>query len=216
VRSGRDTRRRRSIARLISRALVVALALGVTSGVAARDLIDRVLAVVDGALITQSDVNAVVRLGLLPVPAGTDPVAAVLDGLIERRLMLAEVDRYAPPDPAEADVERGFEAIRARVGDAAFSDVLRQTGSSPEQVHRFVRDDLRIAAYLQQRFGTIQPSEVDVAQYYRDHEQRFGGRSLQEAHDAVVAELADERRAALVAEWVAGLRRRANVNILPR
>jgi hypothetical protein len=196
--------------------VLVAVGAAVTPALAARDIIDRVLAVVDGALITQSDVNAVVRLGLLPVPDGADPVAAILDGLIERRLMLAEVDRYAPPDPADADVERGFEAVRARVGDVRLADVLRQTGSSPEQVRRFVRDDLRIAAYLQQRFGTIQPSEVDVAQYYRDHNERFGGRSLQEAHDAVVAELTGERRSALVAEWVAGLRRRANINILPR
>jgi hypothetical protein len=201
--------------RLISLALV-AVALAVTPALAGPDIIDRVLAVVDGALITQSDVNAVLRLGLLPVPAGADPVAAVLNGLIERRLMLAEVDRYAPPDPAEADVEHAFEAVRTRVGDSGFADVLRQTGSSPEQVHRFVRDDFRIAAYLQQRFGTIQPSEVDVTQYYRDHAERFSGRSLQEAHDTVVAQLAAERRSALVAEWVAGLQRRANVNILPR
>src|SRR4051794_35702579 len=108
--------------RVISLALV-ALWLAVP-GVAARDIIDRVLAVVDGALITQSDVNAVVRLGLLPVATGTDAAAVVLDGLIERRLMLAEVDRYAPPDPAAADVEHAFEAVRARVGVNGFADVL--------------------------------------------------------------------------------------------
>ena len=196
--------------------VLFAVALAATPAGAARDVIDRILAVVDGAPITQSDVNAAVRLGLLPIPAGTDPVTAVLDGLIERRLIVAEVDRYAPPDPAEPEIARAFDAVRGRVGAAEFTEVLRQTGGSPEQVQRFVRDDLRIAAYLQQRFGTIQPSERDMAQYYRDHADRFGGRSLQEVHDDVVAQLTADRRSTLVADWVAGLRRRANINILPR
>jgi hypothetical protein len=192
------------------------MALGGIPSVASGEIIDRVLAVVDGALITQSDVTAAIRLDLEPDRAGTDRVAAVLDALIERRLILAEVDRYAPPDPPEPDVDRAFEAVRARLGPAAFEQVLLQTGASADQVRRFVRDDLRIAAYLQQRFGTIQPSEVDVAQYYREHANEFGGKSLQDVHDAVAAQLTAERRASLVSEWVAGLRRRANINILPR
>jgi hypothetical protein len=143
-------------------------------------------------------------------------VAAVLDRLMERRLVLAEVDRYAPPDPAAPDVERAFEAVRARVGDAVFTEVLRQTGRSPDEVRRFVRDNLRIDAYLQQRFGTIQPSEPDIAQYYRDHAASFAGRTLQDVHDRIATELIAERRTTLVGDWVAGLRRRANINILPR
>jgi hypothetical protein len=195
---------------------LMAIALGVIPSIASGEIIDRVLAVVDGALITQSDVNEAIRLDLEPGRDGTDRVAGVLDALIERRLILAEVDRYAPPDPPDPDVDRAFEAVRGRLGPAAFGDVLLQTGASPDQVRRFVRDDLRIAAYLQQRFGTIQPSEVDLAQYYREHASQFEGKSLQDVHDAVSAELTAERRASLVAEWVTGLRRRANINILPR
>lgn len=195
-------------------AVMISLALATAPG--GRHLIDRVLAVVDGALITQSDVEAAMRLGLVSPRNGADPVAGVLEGLIERRLILAEVDRYAPPDPAEPDIDGAFEAVRARLGAESFANVLVQTGGSPDQVRRFVRDDLRIAAYLQQRFGTIQPSELDVAQYYREHADQFGGRSLQDARDAVAAQLTAERRASLVADWVASLRRRANTNILPR
>ena len=41
------------------------------------EIIDRVLAVVDGALITQSDVAGAIRLGLVTVPAAPDPVPGV-------------------------------------------------------------------------------------------------------------------------------------------
>jgi hypothetical protein len=183
---------------------------------AAADIIDRLLAVVDGTPITQSDVFGAIRLGLVAVPRVPDPVPPALERLIERRLMLVEVDRYAPPDPADSDVDRALEAVRTRIGPAALEAILAQTGSGPEQLRRFLRDDLRIQAYLQQRFGAIQPTESDVAQYYRDHAAEFGGRSLQQVRDAVAAALAKERRDAVIADWVAGLRRRANITVLPQ
>jgi hypothetical protein len=194
--------------------LIVFIATVSAADRAAADIIDRLLAVVDGTPITQSDVSAAIRLGLVTVPAAPDPVPPVLERLIERRLMLVEVDRYAPPDPADADVDRALEAVRARVGPAALETILAQTGSGHDQLRRFLRDDLRIQSYLQQRFGTIQPTESDVAQYYRDHAAEFGGRSLQQVHDAVVGGLTKERRDAVVRDWVAGLRRRANVTVL--
>ncbi len=143
--------------------------------------LDRIVAVVDGAPITQSDVAAAMQLGRVARGRG-DPVSAAVDALVERRLMLEEVDRYAPPDPPEAEIIRRVDEIRVRAGDR-FNAVLADVGLTEAQLRREVRDDLRIDAYLQQRFGTTQPSE---------------------------------ERAQMIRDWVAGLRRRANINILPR
>jgi hypothetical protein len=194
--------------------LVVVMAIVSAADRVAGEIIDRLLAVVDGTPITQSDVYGATRLGLVPVPAMSDPVP-VLERLIERRLMLVEVDRYAPPDPADTEVDRALEAVRVRLGPAALDVILAQTGSGPDQLRRFLRDDLRIQSYLQQRFGAIQPTESDVAQYYRDHAAEFGGQSLQQAHDAVAAALTKERRDAVIRDWITGLRRRANITVLP-
>jgi len=187
--------------------------------IARAEVIDRILAVVDGALITQSDAAAAIRLGLVAGPA--DPLAAVVDRLIERRLLLREVDRYAPPDPQEADVDRAVIEIRDRTGTPAqFEAILLQTGFSLDQLRRHVRDDLRIEAYLQQRFGTVQPSEEEIQLYYREHAAQFtqGGvvRPLGEARDVVKAALVAERRAETIRGWLADLRRRANVNVVLR
>jgi hypothetical protein len=196
-------------------AVLVAAALG--GGVARGQIIDRILAVVDRAPITQSDVLGAIRLGLVRDAA----IPAALDRLIERELVLAEVDRYAPPEPPDAEVDRKVSALRgAAASPSEFDGALLETGVSPERLRRHVRDDLRIEAYLQQRFGApVQPSEEEVLQYYRDHAAQFsrGGavRSYAEAHDDARAALIADRRSATIAEWVAGLRRRANVNVLP-
>ena len=95
------------------------------------DVIDRVLAVVGGQIITLSDVNAALRFGLVPADVSTDPVDAALQRLIDRRLMLAEVERYAPPEPSPASLSR-----------TSLGKSLSRT-TPPSQIARAVRITLR-------------------------------------------------------------------------
>lgn len=182
-------------------------------------IIDRIVAVVDGTLIMQSDVTLAVRLALVPPRTASDPTAAALDALIERRLVLAEVDRYAPPEPADAEIDRRLGEIRMRAGDR-FDVILRESGIPVDQLRRHVRDDLRIDAYLLQRFGPMQPSDEEIQQYYRDHQSSFmqngALRPFEEVRDLVRAELMANQRSATIKDWIGGLRRRASINILPR
>lgn len=199
--------------------VAVAFAAMLTSASAHAEIIDRILAVVNGALIMQSDVLMAVGLGLVPGSSAPDSMAAPLDALIERRLVLEEVDRYAPPDPGDADVDRHLNEVRARAG-TRFDAILRESGISADQLRRQMRDDLRIDAYLLQRFGAMQPSEEEIQQYYRDHQStlmRNGViRPLDEIRDLVRSELMANQRALMIKDWIAGLRRRATINVLPR
>ena len=63
------------------------------------EIIDRMMAVVAGDLIMMSDVAAAVEFGLVPPAPAADVTRTVLSQLIDRSLMLAEVERYAPPEP---------------------------------------------------------------------------------------------------------------------
>ena len=80
--------------------------------------------------------------------------------------------------------------MRARFPDAAaFEQTLAQTGLSEEQLRLRLRDDLRIEAYLNQRFGAArQPSDQEIADYYRAHAAEFttpaGLRPFAEVRDA--------------------------------
>ncbi len=131
------------------------------AAVASAETIDRVLAVVAGQLITLSDLNAIRDLGIVrPAPNAGDPTGDVLARLIDRELMLAEVDRNAPPEPDAADVDRGVAAVRARFASArAFDDVLARSGIDLAHVRELVRQDLRLRAYLDQRFAVANGDE---------------------------------------------------------
>jgi hypothetical protein len=155
----------------------VLLCLSLAVAAARAETIERVLAVAANQVIMLSDVTAATDLGLQSPDGAPDPVRAVLNKLIDRELVLAEVDRYAPAEPTTLDVDREVLRVRQRFpSTAAFAAALERSGIDDRHLRETLRQDLRIRAYLDQRFST-----------------------------------APDRRAALVDEWVAGLRRRGGV-----
>jgi hypothetical protein len=198
--------------------LVLVLGLG---GIARAEIIDRILAVVDNNLIIMlSDVSAVRRLGVIAPSSQGDPIAATMERLIDRGLMLIEVERYSPPEPDQAAIDAGVAAVRSRFADQSqFERVLVETGMTPDQLRRYIRDDLRLETYLDQRFGAmLVPADSEIVQYYRDHPAEFTRNEVllpfSDVAGSARAKLIAERRAALIREWLAGLRRRAEVNVL--
>jgi hypothetical protein len=124
------------------------------------EIIDRVLAVVTGQPVTLSDVNAAAALKLvIPAADQTDAVGGVLERLIERTLILGEVDRYQPPEPAPEEIDRRYAGLAERVGgDTALQRIFSVTGMTSDQLRRWIRDDLRMETYFNQRFGTTDPA----------------------------------------------------------
>jgi hypothetical protein len=185
------------------------------------DLLDRVLATVEGRVITLSDVRTAVRFGLVAADSPADVMTASLDRLIDRLVILAEVERYAPPEPDPAAIREGVAAIRARLGSEEAADAaLRVAGLDDAALTQWARNDLRIAQYLRERFaGAADPGEEDIEGYIRRHEAdlRRPGRALDDPEIRRLARerVGAERHAAVVAEWVQGLRARAGVSTTP-
>lgn len=158
--------------------LAVLLMTGVPCSFAQGEVIDRVLAVAAGEVITLSDVRAARALGRVDPRDAADPVRVVLSQLTDRALVLAEVNRFAPPEPAVVAIEEALDAVTARFPSAqAFDTALTQLGIDRAFVRDLLREDLRIRAYLDQRFTADTPAE--------------------------------QRK--LVDDWIAGLRRRADI-----
>jgi hypothetical protein len=194
-------------------ALAGLLAAPVSSG---GEIIDRVVAVVAGDLILQSDVVAARDLGLVPSASASDVHQQVLARLIDRALMLAEVNRYAPPEPEAAAVDRELQTVRARFPSAeAFAATLARLGIGDEHLRGTLRDDLRIRAYLDQRFAVTPASEDALGRYYREHPEQFTFRGVlvpfERARPDVARAVAASQRRTMVNEWLAGLRRRTEV-----
>jgi hypothetical protein len=164
-------------ARPLPSTMIVVVLIGVLAGSPRAEVIDRVLAVVAGQLITLTDVTAALELRLQTSGGAPEPIRAVLTKLIDRELVLAEVERYAPPEPSADAVDREVQRVRARFeSQEALDAALARSGIDDKHLRETLRQDLRIRAYLDQRFTA-----------------------------------ASDRRQTLLDDWMAGLRRRAEV-----
>jgi hypothetical protein len=111
------------------------------------------------------------------------------------------VRRVIPPEPTEAAIEARLVRIRQRFASPmALDQILSVRGINQNVLRIYAADDLRLAAYLDERFSAAsQPTDQEVLQAGEGARQR----------------LAEERRRALIAAWTAELRRRADVTVLP-
>ena len=181
----------------------------------ADEIIDRVLAIVGGEMVTLTDVTAARDFGLVDATAGDD-VQAILPRLIDRELILLEVDRYAPPEPTPDALDAQVAARRARFpGEQPFQAALTRSGISESHLRETLRQDLRIQTYLDQRFAVPPPSDEELGRYYQEHRQAFTRGGEAAPFDAVRTQVAlaaiNERRGQLIGDWLTGLRRRTDI-----
>src|SRR6202023_674326 len=121
-------------------------------------------------LVMFPPLTAALQVGFVSRGSAPDPVREVLSRLIDRALVLAEVDRYAPPEPSVEAVDAAVLAVRLRFSTPeAFAAALARVGMGDRYLRETLREDLRIRAYLDQRFTVVAPTDDDLGRYYRDH-----------------------------------------------
>jgi hypothetical protein len=181
-------------------------------------LLDRVVARVGGAAITQTDVDAAVGLGVIEADGAGG--ASATQQMIDRRILLAEVARFPPADPPDSAIAELASTMKARAG-AGYDALLKRTGLDDRRVSDLARDTLRIQEYIDQRFGTsAQASLQEARDYYDTHRDEFtrnGALAPFESVEAAARQAASAiRRRAAVAQWLQGLRARTDVVVTPR
>jgi hypothetical protein len=179
-------------------------------------VLDRILAIVNGEVVTLSDVRAARQLKLI---AGADALSddKLLDALIERRLTVNEVGRYTSAEPRAADIaarRSSWEASLPRGVTAAAA--LATVGMRDAALTAWFRDELRLAAYLDQRFTAVaQPTRQQAIAYFQQHAADFAVGGVTPEFAAVEPEVrrrvAAERRATRIREWVDSLKQRAEI-----
>lgn len=209
------------IRRLAALAILLQLIVPVAVPPLGAAVIDRVLAVVNGHLITLSDVRASVQLGLIEPAASADPIDAALEQWIDRVLVLGEVERYAPPDPPAALVDERLARVKARAGGAEpYQAILAAYGFGDDWVRQWVRADLRTETYIEQRFaGATEPTAEELENFFRQNPGVFrrNGQDIpvEEAQQLARERVRATRRRAVVADWREQLRRRAEITRPP-
>ena len=99
---------------------------------AAQQLLDRVLARVDGVPITLTDVQAAIGLGIIQV-GSRDASADGTQQMVDRQLQLTEVQRFPPPEPSPDAVAREDARLKMNAGPR-LPMLMQSTGLTEQRI----------------------------------------------------------------------------------
>lgn len=135
----------------------------------AAQMVDRIVGVVNGEIITLQDLQQQIRLvvGQTPDPATAEKIAPqVLDSMIDDIVLRQEAQRLNI-EVSDSEVEnevRQFK-VRRRLSDEDFERSLRLQGLTPEQFKERSREDIvkhKILGYMVRRKVVVTQEEIDA------------------------------------------------------
>lgn len=188
--------------------------LSVSAASAQQVKLEAILKRVNDDFVTLIDVRQARLLKLVDPVTGADNDVAMR--LVERKLELAEVLRAAPREITAQSLLARRREWESTLAGANVAELLRRAGMSDTALETWLRDDLRIRAYVDQVFGAQSvPTRAQMLAYYEAHIADYQKDGVTQDFD-VVAPLVrrafqDVTRAGLVKAWADSLVRRADV-----
>lgn len=202
------------------RSFVVALLLAL---LAAAVTVDRIAAVVDGQVLTVSEITQMVELRFFPRlgESEEDYRREVLDGLIAQALRYRDVERFGAQDISRDTIEARLVEIQRRFASQEdFDAALARTELTLDEVRALVKRQLQVEAYIQERFAPLVfVTNEEIDDYYRGpwrEQRRRSGLAvppLTEVREEVRAALRLSRLQVEIDRWTSQLRARANVDV---
>jgi hypothetical protein len=194
-------------------------------------LIDRIAAVVNGEVITFAQLNRALQMEETemagtadtctpPTTPDADPAARRLQCMIDGLLMFQHVRRFPQFDVRAEDIEAQYERLVEQSGSRqAFEDELQRLQLTPGEVRYDLERQALIANYVNLRYrAVVDIPESAVRRYYDEDlraEMERQAAELPRFEDVddefirpILVETEVNRR---VEEWIAELRRRADI-----
>ncbi|HEV7238927.1 MAG TPA: hypothetical protein VGQ36_06765 [Thermoanaerobaculia bacterium] len=197
-------------------ALVLALPAGAVT-------VDRIAAVVDGQVLTVSEITQMVELRFFPRLGNTDEEYRrdALDALIAQALRYRDVERFGAQDiPADTIDARLLEIQRRFPSETEFTAALTRSELTLDELRALIKRQLQVEAYIQERFAPLVfVTNEEIDDYYRDtwrvqrRERGLPVPPLNEVREEVRTALRLSRLQVEIDRWTSQLRARANVDV---
>lgn len=182
--------------------------------------IDRVVAIIEGQVLTRSELEFETRVAFIErgavqaafAPLDDETLRGALELVIGQRLQVLSADRLEAFPAEQAEVEDRLDRFRQRFESAeAFQAFLARSGADTRHLIEVLKRNVRAERILDSRIRLkAQVSEAEVKRYFEQHESEYP-----QGFGAVKAQLRDklfqERYKALAAEELAQVRDSAQV-----
>ena len=198
-------------------------------------VLDRVVAIVNGEVLLQSDVREEVRQAALQpisVPAGENTEAHAAQRLIRRSLILKQMHEQQQINysVSDSDVNAALKELRRDLPacrkmncetDEGWKAYLKANGLTEEEVFDHWKQRMEILKFINLRFGAgIRVSRQSVQKYYQDTvvpafaKEHQKAPTLESTNDRIHEILIQQQVNAMLRDWLQSLRDQGSVEIL--
>jgi hypothetical protein len=221
-------------------ALVAAAALAACGGWPAQAqssspvLLDRVIAVINGDVLLQSDLQSeedMAALQPLSLPPGKNLDVRAARRLVNRVLILQQMKSQGmAKEIGDADVQRDLDLLRKQLPAcvhyqcetaAGWAKFLADHNLTPQEVQERWRRRMQILSFIDTRFRAgVRISKADIANYYQNvfvpefKKQNANPPSLDSISSRIEEVLLQQHVTALLQDWLQSLRDQGSVMIL--
>jgi hypothetical protein len=202
--------------------IFVALAAADAADESRWELVDGVVATVDGAPVLRSDIHMEVDFGLLKAYGKANGGQAGFDDLLDvylnRLLIGREIDEVGGYRLVSGEAEGAYQGYLGQYPDKSFYlKKLHRWGVGEDEIFRRLKNALMTTLYTESRIQflvNVLPADIEDA-YMKDPE-RWGGRGLYESWEAIRADLVMETFAVEKQRWLDALKERYKLVLLDR
>jgi hypothetical protein len=180
-------------------------------------VVDQILAVVNGHLITQNDLQIQSTFGL-EFPLLEDPGKNVhLQFAVDQVLLLEDAEKFATEKPKEEDIEAQLRKIEADAGSPdRLNSQLYDLGISRDELKGWVGRYLLAKTFIEQRINYfIFVSDNEIRSYFDEHPDEWQGTPLEANRNRIYALLFENKRKAKLGEFLLKRRAKAIIRINP-
>jgi len=198
------------------------------------EVLDRVVAIVNGDLVLESDIDEEIRFERIQPyrvpPSGETERDRALNRLIDRRLILQQQRGLAVTPISDAALDAGIKDLRNDMAvcaggacktDEQWKHMLAGRGFTPEELRERWRIRMQVLAFIEQRFRSgIRISDAEISKFYTEYmlpeykRRDATAPPLESVSDRIEEILLQQKVSELLNEWLKSLREQGSVRIL--
>ena len=192
------------------------------SGLGHGEEIDRLIAAVNGKVVTEGDLdlarslNALVFYGKESQPGSREEE---IGRLIDLELMRQELKNFSLTQPDESQIEGRVQALRAAYAEkGGFPALLRKIGLEESELVSYIRLEVSILKFVDFRFRPfVSVSREEIKAYYEKRltpqlaKSKLESPPLEQVSAKIEAILTEEKINDAVEQWISEIRRSSRV-----
>jgi hypothetical protein len=195
--------------------------------------IDRIVAVVNGDIVLESDLDEELRFVKLQpyrITSGETPREQALSRLIDRRLILQQQEGVAQAPVTDAEVDEEISDLRkdlpmceryACTTDAGWKRFLTDQGFTEKELRDHYRLRIQVLHFIEQRFRSgIRISDAQIEEFYTKTmlpqyaKEKATPPPLEAVSDRIEQVLLQQQVSVLLDQWLKALRDQGSVRLL--